>query len=91
MAGNDKKGILNALNGVIERQAIYPELQRVSLPTLILVGDEDVATVPAKAQRMQEAIDGSRLMTIPHAGHTSSVEQPQAITAAIEQFLVSLP
>jgi 3-oxoadipate enol-lactonase len=90
MAGNDKKGILNALNGVIERQAIYPELQRVSLPTLILVGDEDVATVPAKAQRMHEAIDGSRLVIIPHAGHTSSVEQPQAITAAIEQFLVSL-
>ncbi len=90
MAGNHKKGILNALNGVIERRPIYPELQRVSLPTLILVGDEDVATVPAKAQRMHEAIPGSRLMTIPHAGHTSSVEQPQAITTAIEEFLASV-
>jgi pimeloyl-ACP methyl ester carboxylesterase len=43
--------------------------------------------VPAKAQRIHEAIAGSRLVTIPHAGHTSSVEQPQAVTAAIEEFL----
>jgi pimeloyl-ACP methyl ester carboxylesterase len=65
-------------------------LDRISLPTLILVGDEDVATVPAKAHRMQQAVAGSRLVTIPHAGHTSSVEQPQAVTAAIEEFLVNL-
>ncbi|HEY7020062.1 MAG TPA: alpha/beta fold hydrolase [Ktedonobacterales bacterium] len=87
MAGNDKKGILRALTGVIERKSIYDELGRVALPTLIMVGDEDVATVPAKAQRIHEAIAGSRLVTIPHAGHTSSVEQPQAVTAAIEEFL----
>ena len=91
MAGNDRKGILNALNGVIERQPIYDELGYVTLPTLIMVGDEDVATIPAKAQRIHGAIVGSRLVTIPHAGHTSSVEQPQAVTAAIEEFLASLP
>jgi pimeloyl-ACP methyl ester carboxylesterase len=87
MAGNDKKGILNALNGVVERKPIYDELGHITLPTLILIGDEDVATVPSKSQRIHEAIAGSRLVTIPHAGHTSSVEQPQAVTAAIEEFL----
>jgi pimeloyl-ACP methyl ester carboxylesterase len=91
MAGNDRKGILRALNGVIDRKPIYDELGRIALPTLILVGDEDVATVPAKAQRIHEAIAGSRLVTIPHAGHTSSVEQPEAVTAAIEEFLASVP
>jgi len=90
MAGNDKQGIIRALNGVIERKPIYAELSAVSLPTLIMVGDEDVATVPAKSQRIHEAITGSRLITIPHAGHTSSVEQPQAVTAAIEEFLSTL-
>ena len=87
MAGNDKQGIIRALNGVIERKPIYAELGAVSLPTLIMVGDEDVATVPAKSQRIHEAITGSRLITIPRAGHTSSVEQPQAVTSAIEEFL----
>jgi pimeloyl-ACP methyl ester carboxylesterase len=90
MAGNNRQGILRALKGVIERKPIYDELGRVSLPTLILVGDEDVATVPAKAQRIHEAIAGSRLVTIPHAGHTSSVEQPEAVTAAIEEFLATV-
>jgi len=91
MASNNKQGVLRALNGVIERQSIYGELGHVTLPTLIMVGDEDVATVPAKSQRIHEAIAGSRLVTIPHAGHTSSVEQPQAVSAAIEDFLASLP
>jgi 3-oxoadipate enol-lactonase len=91
MAGNDKQGIIRALTGVIERKPIYQELDRVALPALILVGDEDVATVPPKSQRIHEAIAGSRLVTIPHAGHTSSVEQPQAVTAAIAEFLASLP
>jgi pimeloyl-ACP methyl ester carboxylesterase len=91
MGGNDRKGILNALNGVIERKPIYDELGHVTLPTLIMVGDEDVATVPVKAQRIHEAIAGSRLVTISRAGHTSSVEQPQAVIAAIEEFLASLP
>jgi pimeloyl-ACP methyl ester carboxylesterase len=90
LVSNDKQGILRALNGVIERKPVYNELARVALPTLILVGDEDVATVPAKAQRIHEAIAGSRLVTIPRAGHTSSVEQPQAVTAAIEEFLASV-
>jgi pimeloyl-ACP methyl ester carboxylesterase len=91
MAGNNRKGILNALNGVIERKPIYDELGHVTLPTLIMVGDEDVATVPAKAQRIHDTIAGSRLVTIAHAGHTSSVEQPQAVTTAIEEFLASFP
>jgi len=91
MAGNDKQGIIRALTGVIERKPIYQELDRVALPTLILVGDEDVATVPAKSQRIHEAIAGSLLVTIPHAGHTSSVEQPQVVTTAIAEFLASQP
>jgi 3-oxoadipate enol-lactonase len=90
MAGNDKQGVKRALNGVIERKPIYEDLGRIALPTLILVGDEDVATVPAKAQRIHEAIAGSRLVTIPHAGHTSGVEQPQAVTSAIEEFHASV-
>jgi 3-oxoadipate enol-lactonase len=90
MASNDRKGILRALNGVIERKPIYDELGRVALPTLILVGNEDVATVPAKAQRIHEAIAGSRLVTIPHAGHTASVEQPQPVNTAIAEFLAGV-
>jgi pimeloyl-ACP methyl ester carboxylesterase len=83
----DKAGTSRAAHGVIDREGVYEQLGRITTPTLILVGDEDVATVPAKAERMQQAIGGSRLVVIPGAGHSSSIEQPALVTRAIEDFL----
>lgn len=82
-----RRDIWHAVNGVIDRAGIYDELSRIRAPTLVIVGDEDVATVPAKAERMVAAIPGARLVVIPHAGHSSTVEEPAAVTAAVEAFL----
>lgn len=87
---NDPAGILRALRGVIDRRPVYDEIGRIALPTLVMVGDEDVATVPAKAERMAARIPGARLVTIPRAGHTASVEEPDAVNAALEGFLASV-
>lgn len=85
-----RRDMWKAVNGVIDRAGIAPsELARIAVPTLILVGDEDVATTPAKAQQMMAAIKGSKLVTIPRAGHSSTLEEPAAVTAAIESFLRS--
>ncbi len=46
--------------------------------------------MPAKSRRMFNAIPGSRLVVIPGAGHTSTVETPGAVTAAITDFLAQL-
>ncbi|WP_310568673.1 alpha/beta fold hydrolase [Gemmatimonas sp.] len=83
----NRRDIWRAVNGVIERQPIMPELSRITAPTLIMVGDEDVATVPLKSERMHAAIRGSKLVRIPHAGHSSSVEAPVHVTAAIESWV----
>ena len=56
-------------------------------PTLIIVGDQDVATVPAKAERMHAGIRGSKLVVVSGAGHTSTVEEPEGVNAALEKFL----
>jgi len=77
--------------GVIDRPSIAHELERIRAPTLVIVGDEDVATTPAKADRLVAGIAGARLVRIPHAGHSSTVEEPAAVTAAIETFLAALP
>jgi 3-oxoadipate enol-lactonase len=90
LVGN-RRDIWRAVNGVIERHGVHHELSRIALPTLIVVGEEDVATVPAKAERIHQAIAGSRLVRIPRAGHTSTVEEPLAVTAAIQEFLAGLP
>ena len=83
----NRRSIWRAVNGVIDRQAVAGELGRITAPTLIIVGDEDVATVPAKAERIRAGIKGSKLVRIPRAGHSSSVEQPDAVNAAIAGFL----
>ncbi|HEU0033862.1 MAG TPA: alpha/beta fold hydrolase [Kofleriaceae bacterium] len=86
-----RKDIWRAVNGVIDRAGIHDELRFIRAPTLILVGDEDVATVPAKAEKMANAIRGATLAHIARAGHSSTVEEPAAVTAAIESFLRTLP
>jgi pimeloyl-ACP methyl ester carboxylesterase len=85
----DRKGTYRAAHGVIDRSGVYGELGRITAPTLIVVGDEDVATVPAKSERMHAAIDGSVLKLIPRAGHSASIEQPEAVTRAISEFLAT--
>ena len=85
-----RRDIWRAVNGVIDRAGIHDELSRVVAPTLILVGEEDVATPPAKAERIASAIVGSRVVRVPRAGHSSTVEEPAAVNAAIESFLLAL-
>ncbi len=62
----------------------------MSAPTVVVVGDEDVATPRSKAEKIARAIAHSSLVTIPRAGHSSPVEEPAAVTEAIESFLTAL-
>jgi pimeloyl-ACP methyl ester carboxylesterase len=82
-----RRDVWRAVNGVIDRAGIYDELGRIRAPTLVLVGDQDVATPRPKAERIVAAIAGARLEVIARAGHSSPVEQPAAVTAAIESWL----
>jgi len=86
-----RRDIWRAVNGVIDRAGIHDELARITAPTVILVGDEDVATPRAKADKIAAAIRGAKVVGIPRAGHSSAVEEPAAVTAAIEAFLRTLP
>jgi len=85
-----RRDVWKAVNGVIDRAGIASsELARIRAPTLVIVGDEDVATPLAKAQQIVAAIVGAKLATIPRAGHSSPVEEPAAVTKAIEDFIQS--
>jgi len=81
------RDIHRAVAAVTSRSGIYEELKNIRCPTLVIVGEEDVATVPAKSERIHQAITGSELVRIPRAGHTSTIENPDAVTHAIRDFL----
>lgn len=76
-----------ALATVTGRAPVLAELSAIRTPTLVLHGTEDRAIVPARAEQTARAISGAKLVKIPRAGHTSSVEEPAAITRALRTFL----
>jgi 3-oxoadipate enol-lactonase/4-carboxymuconolactone decarboxylase len=59
----------------------------LTLPTLIVVGDQDAATPVASAQALHAVIAGSSLTIIDGGAHIPTVEKPAEITAAIRAFL----
>jgi proline iminopeptidase len=61
-------------------------LSTIKVPTLILVGDHDQSD-PAMSKEMQARIAGSKLVILPNSGHMTFVDQPEAFTAAINEFL----
>lgn len=62
-------------------------LPEMTLPTLFLVGGEDAGAPPATMRTMHEATPGSSFVEIAGAGHISAVEQPEAVAAAVLEFL----
>ena len=70
------------------RDADHTELvQRIAVPTLCLVGDQDGSTPPALVKAMAELIPGARFEIIPDAGHIPCIEQPDDLFARIQRFL----
>jgi len=87
IVANSRAGIPRALEGVVTRKAVEHEIPAIRCPTLVMVGDHDVATVPAKAQRIASLIPGARLVTIQDAGHSSCIEEPAAVNAELQRFI----
>ncbi|MDQ0989329.1 alpha/beta fold hydrolase [Streptomyces sp. V3I7] len=85
----ERSGIRKAVLGVVHRPPVHDELARVSVPTLVAVGADDVATPHANAERIANAITGARLEVIADSGHSSTLEQPEALSTLIRGFVTS--
>jgi pimeloyl-ACP methyl ester carboxylesterase len=87
---NDPEGVRRAIVRLRDRPDATPVLGSIAVPTLVVVGDEDVVTPPAEAERLAAAIRGARLERIPSAGHLSTLEQPAAFNRVLADFLSTL-
>lgn len=58
-------------------------LAAIRCPTLVLVGDKDVLAPVEHAEEMAAGIADSRLVIVPDCGHLSTLEQPEAVNAAL--------
>uniref|UniRef100_A0AAU2V8P4 Alpha/beta fold hydrolase n=1 Tax=Streptomyces sp. NBC_00003 TaxID=2903608 RepID=A0AAU2V8P4_9ACTN len=68
---------------------LRPELARITAPTLVIAGRNDVATPPSHARELADGIRDAHLMELPRAGHLANVEQPEAVTDALLSHFTS--
>jgi pimeloyl-ACP methyl ester carboxylesterase len=86
---NSPRGVDAALDAMMTRPDSTPDLPRMSCATLVIVGEEDAVTPPTEADAMHQAIERSVLVPLAGAAHLSSLEQPDAFSRAIADFLLS--
>ena len=75
-----------------EEQAILDpplggRLGEIHCPTLVLVGDEDVADMQAIARHVVDCISGARLVNVPQTAHLPSLERADEVNAHVLVFL----
>ena len=71
----------------IRRLQYLDRLAQITLPTLIMVGEEDPGTPVAASEAMHARIAGSKLVILPEARHLSNIEQAEAFNTALMDFL----
>lgn len=81
-------GFVRQQRAIMGRPDSRPGLASIGVPTLVLVGAEDLITPPTEAQEIAGGIGGNaRLVTLPGCGHLSTLEQPEAVTRALLAWL----
>jgi pimeloyl-ACP methyl ester carboxylesterase len=81
------EAIAAAIDVLMSRPDSTPMLADIRVPSLVVVGSEDVLTPPGDMRRMAAAIPGSTFVEIPGAGHLANLEDPTAFNDALQSFL----
>ena len=68
-----------------------PHLAKIDCPTLVLAAREDVIMPLEVMQEIADAIPASRLVVVEASGHMATLEQPEAVTAALHAWLIGEP
>jgi pimeloyl-ACP methyl ester carboxylesterase len=76
--------------GMAERPDSVLTLKTVNVPSLVIVGEEDVLSPVADAELMRQTIPGAQMRVIPRAGHYAVFEQSEALGTLLRQFLDSM-
>ena len=83
------QGIAAASRGMAQRADSTALLSTIAFPTLVIVGEQDSLTPPSVAQDYAAKIPNAQFIVIPHAGHLSNLEQPEAFLQVVSGFLRS--
>lgn len=83
----DPSSMLVTLRAFMHRDDVTDRLQEISVPTLVIVGDEDVDPGVLASARIAARIPGARFAVLPVTGHLSALEQPHAFGTRLLDFV----
>jgi len=72
---------------LLDRPDARPLLSGIRIPAMVGVGGEDRWSPPAQNRAIADAIPGARFVLFEGSGHMSPLEAPEAVSAAIAQWL----
>ena len=80
-------GFCREQTAMIARADSRPLLVDIGVPTLVLVGRQDIATPLVRAEEMAADIGHSQLVVIEKCGHMAPLEKPAEVSAALRRWL----
>ncbi|MFN7195809.1 MAG: alpha/beta fold hydrolase, partial [Hylemonella sp.] len=75
------------IHALLHRPDAGALLRTIRCPTLVLTGRDDGWSTPAQHEAMAAAIPGARLVLVEDCGHMCTLEQPQAVSQALRDWL----
>jgi 3-oxoadipate enol-lactonase len=82
--------VFRAACGQLAELDLRPELGRVTVPVLVLVGEHDEATPPPMSRELAALLPDARLKIIPGCAHVPQLQSPDIFLDAIGDFLPEL-
>lgn len=82
-----RSGELSGIYKKIINEDISGDLSKITVPTLLIWGENDKETPLSDAREMQEAIHGSKLEIIEDAGHYAFLDKPQEFEKIFFSFI----
>lgn len=77
-----------AQRAMAARPDSFDTLRAVDVPSLVVVGEEDVLTPRGNAEAMAEALPDAVFVAVPEAGHLTPLESPADVVSALERLCV---
>lgn len=81
------EAFIGQLEAIMSRADSRPLLPSITCPTLVLTSDTDNMVPNAFSTELAEGIPGAKLVVIPDCGHLPQLEKPEAMTAAMLDWL----
>lgn len=80
-------GFIRQQRAIMGRPDSRPTLDGIRVPTLCIVGRDDVLTPPDRAAEMAQRIPGAETAIVERCGHLSTLEQPDEVGRLMRGWL----